>query len=92
MYICYCKQRCYTYDMIFITIFKIEHKLCIASGSTLLNENFWERTCIDNIKFDSLFWNLSEFYWRKLPLSCIPIFQSEGFEFKIRPASKYISD
>jgi hypothetical protein len=38
---------CYTYDMIFITIFKIKHKLYTASGSAFSpspTETFWLRT------------------------------------------------
>jgi hypothetical protein len=47
IYICVCVQLqtmlCYinNYDMIFITVFKIKHKLYITSGSALSNLKFW---------------------------------------------------
>jgi hypothetical protein len=51
MYVkCSCRQLCYTYDMVFIAIFKIKHKLYTASGPAPRNEKFWVRTCGPNEK------------------------------------------
>jgi len=44
--LCYC----YGYNMMFLTIFKIKHKLCRASGSATSIADFWVRTWLDYSK------------------------------------------